>query len=94
MVRNNKTYRDSEGNIHWILEGEPKEDWVEIEVDPNQMPDPNYIPPYNARRMSSYPQISNQLDMLWHELNTNGSISADGAWFSAIKAVKDAHPKE
>jgi hypothetical protein len=90
----NKRYRDPQGNVHMLFQGDPHPDWVEVEFDPNQVPDPNYIPPYPARRMIAYPQISNQLDMLWHELNTNGSISADGEWFSAIKAVKDAHPKE
>ena len=40
-----------------------------------------------------YPDMRDQLDMLWHELNTSGSISADGAWFNTIKDIKDQHPK-
>lgn len=85
-------YKDSEGNIHWILEGEPKADWVKLPPAP-MFPDPSYVPPYDARRHNSYPDVKQQLDMLWHELNTNGSISANGDWFNAIKEVKETHPK-
>jgi hypothetical protein len=31
--------------------------------------------------------------MLWHELNTSGSISADGGWFQSIQEVKQQYPK-
>jgi hypothetical protein len=40
-----------------------------------------------------YPDMKEQLDMLWHELNTSGSISDSGSWFNAIKNIKDQHPK-
>lgn len=90
----NKHYRDSQGNVHMLFEGDPQPDWVEIEIDYNQMPDPNYIPPYPARRFNAYPQITEQLDMMWHELNQKGAITANGEWFYKIKAVKDAHPKQ
>lgn len=36
--------------------------------------------------------VGEQLDMLWHELDQTGSISKDGAWFGAVKAVKEAYP--
>ena len=88
-----RRFIDNEGAIHWLIQGEPQEDWTELEEDPNILPDMNYIPPYPVRRMSAYPQVTDQLDMLWHELNASGSISADGTWFNAIKTVKDEHPK-
>jgi hypothetical protein len=87
-----RKFTDSEGAIHWLIQGEPEEGWVEIEDEPFT-PDPNYVVPYGFRRMNEYPSLGNQLDMLWHELNTSGSISADGTWFNAIKTVKDEHPK-
>lgn len=89
----NRKFIDSNGDYHWLLQGEPLEDWTEIFEDPNQSPDPNYVMPYDARRMHAYPQLSNQLDMLWHELNTSGSITTDGTWFNTIKEVKDTNPK-
>ena len=38
--------------------------------------------------------VGEQLDMLWHELDQTGVISKDGAWFKAIKAVKEAYPND
>ena len=38
--------------------------------------------------------VGAQLDMLWHELDQAGVISKDGAWFNAIKAFKEAYPKD
>jgi hypothetical protein len=89
----NRKFRDNEGAIHWLVQGEPLEGWTEIFEDPNQMPDPNYVMPYGARRMNAYPSFADQLDMLWHELNTSGSVSTDGTWFNTIKTVKDDNPK-
>jgi hypothetical protein len=48
---------------------------------------------YQRDRQQNFPSIGNQLDMLWHELNTSGSISADGTWFNQIKSIKDEYPK-
>ena len=48
---------------------------------------------YQRDRQQNYPAIGNQLDMLWHELNTSGSISSDGSWFQSIQEVKEQYPK-
>jgi hypothetical protein len=48
---------------------------------------------YQRDREHQYPTLSNQLDMLWHELKTSGSISDSGDWFNIIKEIKDNHPK-
>jgi hypothetical protein len=48
---------------------------------------------YQKKRSQQYPRISDQLDMLWHEINTTGSISTDGEWFNRIKGVKEDNPK-
>jgi len=88
-----KMYKDLEGNIHHLLQGEPQESWVEY-IPPAEFALPQlFETPYNVKRAHSYPQLGEQLDMLWHELNTNGSISVNGDWFNAIKEVKEAHPK-
>ena len=39
-------------------------------------------------RSVAYGQIGQQLDMLYHELKNNGSISTDGDWFQHITNVK------
>jgi hypothetical protein len=89
----NTKYIDSNGDYHWLLQGEPMEDWTEVVEDENQLPDLNYQIPYDAQRMNSYPTIGNQLDMLWHELNQSGSLTTNGEWFNQIKSVKDTFPK-
>ena len=53
----------------------------------------HYATQYQRDRQQIYPSLGNQLDMLWHEINTSGSISTDGTWFNAIKDVKDTNPK-
>lgn len=88
----NRRFRDSRGDIHFLIQGDPQEDWVEI-IEEEFVPDPNYVMPYNYRRMNEYPQIGAQLDMLWHELNQSGSLSTSGEWFQTIQQVKDSHPK-
>jgi hypothetical protein len=48
---------------------------------------------YQRNRQQSFPSIGNQLDMIWHELNTSGSISSDGTWFQSIQEIKQEYPK-
>jgi hypothetical protein len=52
-----------------------------------------YIKDFNIERSMEYGSIGSQLDMIWHEINTNGSITKDGEWFNHIKSVKDNIPK-
>jgi hypothetical protein len=42
---------------------------------------------------SIYPTTGEQFDLLYHELETSGSLTTSGSWFKAVKAVKDANPK-
>jgi hypothetical protein len=49
--------------------------------------------PYDAKRSMEYPNISEQLDMIWHELNDNGTLTDSGEWFTTIRDVKQRHPK-
>ena len=41
---------------------------------------------------TKYDTLSNQLDMLYHDL-VAGKLDATGEWAKHIKAVKDANPK-
>ena len=45
-----------------------------------------------AREML-YPTLGEQLDQIWHELDTKGGIDKTGDWYLGVKAVKDANPK-
>lgn len=48
---------------------------------------------YIVARGIGYGSLGNQLDMLFHELNSTGTISADGPWATHIASVKASIPK-
>jgi len=39
-----------------------------------------------------YPPLGEQFDKLWHDIN-NGTLDNTGAFFTALKTVKDDNPK-
>lgn len=47
-----------------------------------------------ANKFATELPVGEQLDLLWHELSQNGSISQDGPWFKAVKAIKEFHLKD
>jgi len=47
---------------------------------------------YKISRSQEYPALSDQLDMLWHAINTN-SLDKTSDFYTTIKAVKDKYPK-
>ena len=51
---------------------------------------------YKDDRKSSYPTIGDQLDMLWHAIDTGNWTAAKVKttdFYTELKAVKDANPK-
>lgn len=48
---------------------------------------------YLGKRIRQYPSIADQLDSLWHAMEA-GEIPKAGSFYDAIKAVKDANPKD
>jgi len=51
-----------------------------------------YIAANAYKTARQYPSIGDQLDMLWHAID-NGTLNKTSDFYTAIKAVKDAHPK-
>ena len=47
---------------------------------------------YRSKRRESYDSLPNQLDNLWHDIN-EGKLDKTGAFYKAIKTIKDANPK-
>ena len=47
---------------------------------------------YASKRVASYPKISDQLDMLWHAMDSNEENRLE-PFYSTIKAIKDSNPK-
>jgi hypothetical protein len=51
---------------------------------------------YARAREAAYPSIGDQLDMLWHAVDTGDWTAAKvktTEFYTALKAVKDANPK-
>jgi hypothetical protein len=51
---------------------------------------------YQRDRAAEYPEIGDQLDMLWHAIDTGDWTAAKvktTEFYTALKAVKDANPK-
>ena len=75
--------------VHYHAEQTPPSDsaidakFVELEAE------------YDAKqyqRDRQYPQLGEQLDMLFHDM-TAGKGTKDGEWYKAIAKVKDDNPK-
>ena len=50
--------------------------------------------PYISQRRNAYPEIGDQLDMLWHSIDQNPKLKSEYfEFYEAIKAIKVKHPK-
>ena len=47
---------------------------------------------YQINRAKEYSHIFDQLDQLWHDID-DGKLDKTGSFYTAIKAIKDKHPK-
>jgi hypothetical protein len=47
---------------------------------------------YKQKRAAHYPTVEDQLDMLWHAMDT-GKLEKAEPFYSTLKAVKDTVPK-
>ena len=47
---------------------------------------------YAEKRETSYPSLREQLDMLWHAIDT-GTLDKNSTFYTRLKAVKDKYPK-
>jgi uncharacterized protein YicC (UPF0701 family) len=87
----------------WVLRGDQYEgiEWHSTDIE---IPTKEAIETEIARieqehinteyqRLRQYPSLGDQLDMLWHELNTSGNLSTSGTWFQTIQEVKNNNPK-
>lgn len=79
--------------IHWFDEVQTKPTEAEVEAEIARADAEFEATQYQRDRAGNYPTIADQLDMLWHAIDTN-SLNKTSDFYTAIKAVKEAHPKE
>jgi hypothetical protein len=48
---------------------------------------------YDEKRALEYPRIGDQLDMLWHAIDS-GTLDKTSDFYTTLKQVKDTYPKE
>lgn len=65
---------------------------VDLDLDAvNSWVNPNA---YKEQRMGKYPPLGEQLDMLYHAIDTNETLKTQfNDFYTAIKTVKDNYPK-
>ena len=76
-------------NVEWDDEVQIKPTKQEVVAEIARLESVNE---YQLPRKRSYPSFGDQLDMLWHAID-NGTLNKTSDFYTAIKAVKDAHPK-
>lgn len=100
MITKAKVLQSLRPGAKWVLRGDVLE-WFDIEqTQPTEEQISTELirlqAEYEAneyQRNRVYPSIGDQLDMLWHAID-NGTLNKTSDFYTAIKAVKDAHPKE
>lgn len=88
----------TEGERYITGNADPSKDSVDVAlavVIPNGKPAPPpvvQVESYSDIRKRMYPSTNEQLDMLWHAMDSGDAAKIE-PFYSTIKAVKDAVPK-
>ena len=102
---NSKTYDNERHNI--FLQNDGTGDYIKTwNVSGLAKPSDSQLNSYNSaadaaetlnnllyKRRDEYGSLQSQLDKLWHDID-DGKLDKNGTWYKAVKAVKDANPKE
>ena len=77
----------------WILpEGKKLPTQAEIDAKRKELQDDYDSKQYQRDRQKIYPNLGEQLDMLFHDM-TSGKGDKTGDWYKAIAKVKSDNPK-
>ena len=88
IVKNNNI-----NQITW-LEGTTPIPKADIEAKMNEMANEPEQSKYAEQRRNAYPEIGDQLDMLWHSIDKDPQLKSKYFdFYEAIKAVKVKYPK-
>ena len=77
----------------WILpDGKTLPSQSEIDTKRQELRDDYDSKQYQRDRQKIYPNLGEQLDMLFHDMTT-GKGTKDGEWYKAISKIKSDNPK-
>lgn len=68
----------------------PTLDEIKVEMDRLEKIAKHYE--YFFKRAGEYPPGYEQLDMLWHDINSDKPLK-EGLWFNTIKEIREKYPK-
>jgi hypothetical protein len=66
--------------------------WNEVEKECERHRKISEYYKYICDRSKKFPYGHEQLDMLWHDINSGKPLS-EGVWFNTIKEIKEKYPK-
>lgn len=87
-----KLIKNDESGMEWVLSEDPiTEEEIALMGEAPGPAEPFELP-YGAKRRQEYPLIEEQLDMLWHSMDS-GEIPKAEPFYTNIKEIKDKYPK-
>ena len=89
----NETYREFnvQGEVSMEL-GEPTITWSQVKAKYDELKADYDATQYQRDRKLEYPEIGDQLDMLFHAIDA-GALDKNSDFYTTLKAVKDKYPK-
>ena len=88
----NAEYVLKNNELTWLSEDITQPTEEEITTEQERLQAEYDAKVWERNRQSAYPALAEQFDKLWHDIN-NGTLDNTGAFFTALKTVKDDNPK-
>jgi hypothetical protein len=79
-------------NIQWLNLDYPKPTESQVLAETARLQAEYDAKEYQRLRAKKYPSIANQLDMLWHAIDS-GTLDKDSEFYTTLKSIKDSNPK-
>ena len=83
---------DTYDGLGWIDESQTKPTEEEINTEITRLQAIEDSIQYQKDRKEQYPDIGDQLDMLWHAIDS-GTLDKTSDFYTTLKEVKDNNPK-
>ena len=78
--------------LEWFDTNQTKPTEAEIDEEITKLQSEYDAEEYARKRQVEYPALGEQLDMLWHAIDSE-TLDKDSDFYTTLKAVKDKYPK-
>jgi hypothetical protein len=83
---------DDYSGLVWMSQDIQKPTKLQLETEALRIQAEYEANEYQRQRAKEYPNLGDQLDMLWHAIDA-GTLNKTSAFYKTLKAVKDEYPK-